>query len=688
MRQYRPGAGGLLAALLCFAVVGAMNAQGLCETPAERDARMRWWREARFGLFIHWGLYAIPAGEWQGNTEHGEWIRHTAQIPLEQYEQFRHQFIPVKFDADRWVQLAKEAGMRYIVITTKHHDGFCLFDSRYTDFDVMSTPFQRDIMKELAEACARQGLKICWYHSIMDWHHPDYLPRRQWETRPAAGADFDRYRSYLKNQVTGLLTNSGPIGVMWFDGEWEDSWRHDYGVELYNLCRVLQPQVIVNNRVDVGREGMAGLTREGEFVGDFGTPEQEVPTTGLPGVDWETCMTMNRHWGYNKFDHDWKSAKALIQMLADIASKGGNFLLNVGPTAEGEFPEPCVERLQAIGRWMRVNGEAIYATQANPFPILPWGRCTQKPIAKRTTRLYLHVFDWPGDGQLIVPGIRNKPRRAFLLAEPGTALRVVRKEDGLIIHVPRVAPDPANSIVVLDIAGPPAVVRVPSIQAEHDIFMDSLAVRICSPLKNLVVRYTTDGSVPTHRSRLAEQPIWLSQTTVVKARCFRGSTPLSPVAERTFSKVLPWRAQLAGDLAQGVRYQFYHGVWDALPDFDELLPVRTGTTSGFDFAPRDTSEHFGFRYSGYLRVPEDGVYTFFLVSDDGSRLYIDGQMVVDNDGLHGSQERSGTVPLAAGFHPMVVTFFERTGGDVLELLWGGPGFPKQPIPPAALFHRP
>ncbi len=688
MRQNRPVELGIAGALLCFALVGAMNAQRLSETPAERDARMRWWREARFGLFIHWGLYAIPAGEWQGNTEHGEWIRHTAQIPLEQYEQLRHQFNPVKFDADRWVRLAKEAGMRYIVITTKHHDGFCLFDSRHTDFDVMSTPFQRDIMKELAEACARHGLKICWYHSIMDWHHPDYLPRRPWETRPAAGADFDRFRTYLKNQVTELLTNYGPIGVMWFDGEWEDTWRHEYGVELYNLCRTLQPQVIVNNRVDVGREGMAGLTREGGFVGDFGTPEQEVPATGLPSVDWETCMTMNRHWGYNKFDHDWKSATALIQMLADIASKGGNFLLNVGPTAEGEFPEPCVERLQEIGRWMRVNGEAIYATQASPFPALPWGRCTKKPMAKKTTRLYLHVFDWPSDGQLVVPGILNKPRRAFLLAEPGVALQVVRKEDALVIHVPRMAPDRANSVVVLDIAGPPAVVRMPSIEAEHDIFVDSLTVRISSPLKDLVVRYTTDGSVPTHRSLRADHPIRLSQTTTLKARCFRGSRPLSAVAERTFSKVLPWPAESATDLAQGVRYEFYHGVWDVLPDFEALSPVRRGTTSGFDFAPRDTSEHFGFRYSGYLRVPEEGVYTFYLVSDDGSRLYIDGQIVVDNDGLHGAQERSGAVPLAAGSHRMVVSFFERTGGDVLEVLWAGPGFAKQPIPPEALFHRP
>ena len=272
------------------------------ESRAERNARMAWWREARFGMFIHWGLYAIPAGEWQGNTNHAEWIRTTAQIPIDEYERFVDQFNPVKFDADAWVRIAKEAGMQYIVITSKHHDGFCLFDSAQTDFDVMATPFKRDIMKELSDACRRAGLKICWYHSIMDWHHPDYLPRRSWEVaeRPANGADFDRFRAYLKSQVRELLTNYGPIGVLWFDGEWEDTWNHEYGVDLYNYVRGLQPDIIVNNRVDKGRGGMAGLTEDARFAGDFGTPEQEIPATGLPGVDWETCMTMNDHWGYNK----------------------------------------------------------------------------------------------------------------------------------------------------------------------------------------------------------------------------------------------------------------------------------------------------------------------------------------------------------------------------------------------------
>ena len=226
--------------------------------PAAPDSNMTWWRDARFGMFIHWGLYSIPAGEWPGKgTGHAEWIRESAQIPVQDYEKLRDQFNPVKFSADAWVAAAKGAGMKYVCITTKHHDGFCLFDTKQTDWSVMHTPFHRDIMKEMSEACHKQDMVQCWYHSIMDWHHPDYLPRRTWEQsiRPTDGADFERFNTYLKNEVTELLTNYGPIGVMWFDGQWEGTWTHPRGEELYNLCKKLQPNVIVNNRVDKGRRG-------------------------------------------------------------------------------------------------------------------------------------------------------------------------------------------------------------------------------------------------------------------------------------------------------------------------------------------------------------------------------------------------------------------------------------------------
>ncbi|HZL43248.1 MAG TPA: alpha-L-fucosidase, partial [Verrucomicrobiae bacterium] len=358
------------------------------ETPAQHDARMKWWREARFGLFIHWGVYSVPAGEWNGNTNYGEWILEQTKMPVSEYEKFAARFNPVKFDARQWVRLAKNAGMKYIVITSKHHDGFGMFRSELTDWCIKSTPFQRDPLQELAVACRDAGIQLCFYHSIMDWHHPDWGKRRPWNDKATGTPDMDRYVGYMKGQLKELLTRYGPIGILWFDGEWEDPWTYERGVDLYQYVRSLQPQIIVNNRVGKGRAGMSGMDKGRERVGDYGTPEQEIPATGFgPGVDWESCMTMNDHWGYNKYDQNWKSPESLVRNLISCASQGGNYLLNVGPTAEGLFPEPSVRSLEKIGQWMQANGEAIYDTTASPFAKTPWGRCTKR-AADGQTLLY------------------------------------------------------------------------------------------------------------------------------------------------------------------------------------------------------------------------------------------------------------------------------------------------------------
>jgi alpha-L-fucosidase len=674
-----------LAAFCCspLLLVGRAGRDDGQAKPAQgADSRMQWWREARFGMFIHWGLYAIPAGEWQGRTSHAEWIRDTARIPVAEYEKFRDQFNPVKFNADEWVRTAKEGGVRYIVITTKHHDGFCLFDSQYTDWDVMSTPFKRDIMKELVAACRRNGIRIGWYHSIMDWHHPDYLPRRGWElaNRPTTGTDFDRYVQYLKNQVREILTNYGPIDIMWFDGQWEATWTHERGLDLYQYVRSLQPSIIVNNRVDKGG-GEYQMTKTGGFAGDFGTPEQEVPPTGLPGVDWETCMTMNDHWGYNSHDHNWKSVPTLIRMLSDIASKGGNLLLNVGPTAEGVIPAPGVERLQAIGHWLQANGEAIYGTTTSPFPSLPWGRATQKALAGGNTRLYLHVFDWPKDGRLVVEGLFNQSRTAFLLADATRKpLKVAREKTALVISVPVAAPDPTNTVVVLDLPGRPDVSLPPSITAPTSIFIDELALTVASPRDRIELRYTTDGSDPGPSAALARGPIRVKETTTVTARAFRDGKPVSPMAQASFTKVTPKPAKAdVKSLLPGVKYEYFEGNYQKVADFTGLTPTKTGTVATFDLKPRGRDERFAMRYSAYLKVPVSGVYQFALASDDGSRLLIDGDVVVDNDGPHGMTEKVGTVALASGAHLIEVDYFNRDGGYDLKVAWIGPDLPRQPI---------
>jgi alpha-L-fucosidase len=383
------------------------------ETPEQFAKRTNWWKEAKFGMFIHWGEYAVPADSSEGAAE-WYFYNHTDKDPttgarkhmqVKEYEKFAPKFNPTKFDAHQWVKTAKEAGMKYIVITSKHHDGFDMFDSKLSDYTIAkATPFKRDPMKELAVECKKQGIKFCFYHSIMDWHHPDYTPRRDWDTRPTTGANYDRYVDYMKGQLKEILTNYGPIGVLWFDGEWEQTWNHERGVDLYKYVRSLQPNILVNNRVDKGRSGMQGMNSGSQFVGDFGTPEQEIPPQGFPdGRLWESCMTMNDTWGYARNDNHWKSAETLIHNLVDIASKGGNFLLNVGPTETGVFPQAIDERLMIMGKWMDVHSSGIYATTQSPFKKIPFeGRCTTKG-----NTIYLHVFKWPNEG-LRLEGLRTK----------------------------------------------------------------------------------------------------------------------------------------------------------------------------------------------------------------------------------------------------------------------------------------
>jgi alpha-L-fucosidase len=428
------------------------------ETKAQRDKRMKWWREARFGMFIHWGLYAVPAGEYKGqrSTRIGEWIMEWANIPRLEYEKFAPQFNPTKFNAAEWVRIAKDAGMKYIVITSKHHDGFALYDSTVSNYDIVdATPYQRDTIKALAAEAKKQGLKFCFYYSILDWHHPSQYVDAQGKD-PTAGnrttkmkpGGKEQYLTYMKEQLRELITTYDPA-VLWFDGEWQEWWTEENGQELYKFVRGLKPDIIINNRVGRGRQGMQGMSKTDRvYAGDFGTPEQQIPANGLPGVDWESCMTMNTTWGYKFYDDQWKSSETIIRNLIDIASKGGNYLLNVGPTSEGLIPGSSVERLAAVGKWMRINGQAIYGTTASPFPTqLSFGRATSKPGV-----VYLHVFDWPADGKLTVPTFGKRVRQAHLLAASKARLKVNQTADKLEIQdMPDTAPDKVATVIVLEL---------------------------------------------------------------------------------------------------------------------------------------------------------------------------------------------------------------------------------------------
>ncbi|MBX3110907.1 MAG: alpha-L-fucosidase [Fimbriimonadaceae bacterium] len=656
------------------------------ETPAQKAKRMAWFKEARFGLFIHWGLYSTLEGEWKGSKGHAEWIRTTAHIPLKEYEKLLGDFNPVKFDPDAWCEMAKAAGMKYIVLTSKHHDGFCLFDSKLTDWDVMSTPYHKDIVKQLADACRRHGLKMCLYHSIMDWHHPDYLPRREWETdRPTQGADFSRFVKYLRGQVTEILTNYGDLGIVWFDGEWEPTWNHTYGQALYDLCRKLQPNVIVNNRVDVGRGGMGGMS-DAKFAGDYGTPEQEVPAEGIPGVDWESCITMNDHWGYNREDKNFKSSRQLVEMLADIASKGGNLLLNIGPKPDGTWPQGSIDRMHDLAKWMKVNGDAIHGTEASPFGKVPFGRVT-----RNGDKLYLHVFDWPADGKLRLSGMDNRVASARVLGGGRVQVKTVEDSNDKTLVLPAKPGDSLLPVVELTVEGRLAVHHAPKLVVAEPGFVDKTTVKVTGsdPAVDHYLLFVEgqDGHTSAPYRVKPGQEITLTATGSVWGYGVGKQTDrITPTTRVSFRKLVEKPALAESPKEHGLFADVFDGDFSAVPDFSKLHFSSGSTVKAVDLASIGKRENVAVRFFGKLVAPVSGAFMFRLTSDDGSRLVIDGETVVDNDGLHGVVAKTGLVALAKGTHRIEVHYFNRTGGQELKLEWKVGQGKWEAVPATALWH--
>ena len=670
---------------LCFLFAGILLAgcgrkpadrDHLHETEAERSERMAWWREGRFGMFIHWGLYAVPAGKYKGEEVWGagEWIMNSAPIPIPEYEQFAGRFNPVRFDADEWAGLAADAGMKYVVITSKHHDGFCLWDSRVTDYDVMDrTPFRRDILSELSEACRKRGIRFCLYHSIMDWHHPDaqgifYPAYNTSKTNP----DFQHYvDAYMKPQLEELVSGYGPLGVLWFDWQLISDWTLPKGRDLYGFVRSLQPDIIINNRVGKGGTGLSG--RKEESVGDFGTPEQEIPPSGLPGVDWESCMTMNGTWGYRESDLNWKSDTTLIWNLVETASKGGNFLLNVGPTAEGLIPQASMDRLRSMGNWLHINGEAIYGTRECQIP--EQGKNLRFTQSRDGKTLYAVHLGRPGR-EIEIRGLSVLPDSKVFLLASDEPLRWKSEGDLLKIEMPQaLAENPTGLIATALKIGVMPMAERPRFESDKKISLnESIAVTLASPTPGASIRYTLDGSVPDESSFASSGPVVMSRSGTLKARAFKDGMAPSTTAETSFS--------ILDSTRHGMTYALYEGEWSSLPDFGKLKPVRNGKTWSFDPAGfRPGGDHFGILFKGSIDMPENGSYTFFIRSDDGSRLRIDGRPVAVNDGLHGPVEAQGSIDLTQGLHAFELEFFEATGGEALEVSVEGAGMRKQPLPP-------
>jgi alpha-L-fucosidase len=396
----------LVVALLTAIAVIPAQAQLPKETEAQKTARMRWWTEARFGMFIHWGLYALPARH--------EWVKNRERMTNEQYQKYFDLFQPDLYNPKEWAKMAKAAGMKYVVLTAKHHEGFCLWDSKYTDYKATNTPIGKDLIKEYVEAFRAEGLKVGFYYSLIDWHHPDYTVDRQHPQRQETdagyeklnqGRDMAKYREYMKNQVRELLTNYGEISIIWFDFSFpgkNGKGRADWDSEnLLKLARSLQPGIIVDDRLDL---------EDVEGGWDFTTPEQvkvaKWPEKNGKRVPWETCQTFSGSWGYYRDETTWKSPAQLLELLIESVSKGGNLLLNVGPTARGTFDERAQERLQAMGAWMKLNGRSIYGCTEAPagFIAPPNTLLTFNPAANK---LYVHLLAYPL-GRITLAGMADK----------------------------------------------------------------------------------------------------------------------------------------------------------------------------------------------------------------------------------------------------------------------------------------
>lgn len=430
----------LLASVITSSVIAQTKRIGN-ETPEQKKKRLEWWTDARFGMFIHWGLYSLAARH--------EWVKHNEHMTNEEYQKYFDMYNPDHFDPHKWARAAKAAGMKYAVLTTKHHEGFCLFDSKYTDYKATNTKAKRDLVKEYVDAFRAEGLKVGFYYSLLDWHHPDYTmddahPLTQLDTTQAnydklnKGRDMNKYRQYLKNQVRELMTNYGKVDILWLDWSWDKGSKHgkrdkDWdAVNLLKMVRQLQPGIIVNNRL-----GLEDYSDGADFV----TPEQ-VSTKELEkykGKTWETCQTFSGSWGYYRDENTWKTHRQLLDLLITSVSNGGNLILNVGPTARGEFDYRATNALDSMAYWMHANNKAIYNCTYAPatFKIPENTKLTYNP---QTKRLYVHLYEYPTNGKLELPGYKGKVKYAQFLNDFSELKYEASGDDNLTLELPKNKP--------------------------------------------------------------------------------------------------------------------------------------------------------------------------------------------------------------------------------------------------------
>jgi alpha-L-fucosidase len=429
----------LVSGLLMLAVPFWARSQSSYQPAPQNLAARKWFQDAKFGLFIHWGVYSVLGD--------GEWVMNTEKIPVREYEKLPAFFNPDEYDPAAWVALAKAAGMRYITITSKHHDGFAMFGTRQSDWNIVDrTPYKRDVLKMLADECHRQGIKLFFYYSQLDWHNPDYFPlgRTGQTAGRTPGGHWDKYLDYMDAQLKELLTNYGEIGGIWFDGMWDKpdaDWRLE---RTYKLIHDLQPQAMIgSNHHHTPYPGEDFQMFEKDLPGSNTAGFNQTSISDLP---LETCETINRAWGFNIKDANYKSTRDLIQYLVKAAGFNSNFLLNVGPMPNGKIQPEFVTRLKEIGQWLSRNGEAIYGTRGGPISPRPWGVTTQKG-----SKVYVHILNWE-DPSLLLPPFSKTIKSAYTLKD-GNRAEFSENEYGVTLKIPRGAQDPYDTIIVLELAG-------------------------------------------------------------------------------------------------------------------------------------------------------------------------------------------------------------------------------------------
>ena len=664
---------------------------------------MQWWREARFGMFIHWGLYSEAGGVWKGAFLPGwsEWILNRLQIPPAEYQaELLPRFDPVDFDAAAWVRAARDAGMGYMVVTTKHHEGFAIWRSDVSELDIASTRFgkpveeggrHRDPLKELADAAAAERMPLGFYYSLLDWSHPDYLPRRPWESRSAEGADYARYSAFMAAQVRELLGGRyGTVAILWGDGDWEHGMAEHRSDAIVAMARTLQPGILVNDRW--------------AQPGDYATPENKIPEAGLPRP-WETCMTLNDSWGYARDDVNFKSAAAVTRMLVDCVSKDGNFLLNVGPTGRGTIDGRTLGVLREVGSWMHAFGESVRGCGAAPLDQPSWGRITWRAAPDGSVTAYLHL--WEGAAQagtdLRLPGVLDAPTSVRVLGESGPP-RALAERDGAdtlirIVAAPPAAegmPNAAAPVIAVHWSAMPAIARRATIAGDARIFIDSVPVAFEPVDAQCEIRVTTDGRAPNSSSPVAAPnregipSVTLRDTCTLRAATFWNGNQVGPETQAQFTRVEP-RAPIARTESRpGLAVRLLEGAFDRVPAREALAAQDSAWRADVVDVqlPADRpAERFAVMLTGFIDVSRAGVYRFGLSSDDGSILEIDSTVVIDHDGPHGASEKTGDVALGAGRHRICIRFFEATGSESLALRWRPPGATElSAVPASRLSH--